>query len=73
MAKASHLLNKFGSGGLGPAPANKDAIDLAAHPKKDAKHDAPSAAAQRPDAGSTLHAPAKAQGGGGQASIRPKV
>lgn len=73
MAKASHLLNKMGGGGLGPAPASKDTIDLSAPTKKDDKPDAPSAAAQRPDKGSTLHAPAKAQGGGGQGAVRPKV
>lgn len=73
MAKASHLLNKSGGGGLGPMGPAKDSIDLNAPTMKDDKSDTGNASVQRPDRGPAVHAPSKAQGGGGQSSSRPKV
>lgn len=73
MAKASDILNKSGSGGLGPVGPQKTTLDLNAPQKKDTKSKGESVAGHKPDAGPVLHGPGKAQGGGGGSAARPKV
>jgi hypothetical protein len=72
MAKASDILNKAGSGGIGhgltkplAAPTQK-ILDADGKPHAEAHKEAH-------EQGSAGHKPAKAMGGGGGASIRPKV
>jgi len=73
MAKASDILNKTGSGGKGPLGPSLDTIPIGQSAKKSAKPEHESVAAHKPDLGSSLHKPGKAQGGGGGSSARPKV
>ena len=66
MAKASDILNKSGSGGRSPLAATPPQIPLNTESKKAVKEE--SIAAHRPDKGTSLHKPGKAQGGAGGSS-----
>ncbi len=73
MAKPSDLFKRTGTGAPPPPPAqSKNAINLSATaPAKAAEGE--SIAAKKPDKGHNIHAPARAQGGAGGSSARPKV
>ncbi len=70
MSKASDILNKSGSGGRSPLAAVPQQIPASPEAKKGVKENV---ASHRPDKGSSLHKPGKAQGGAGGSSARPKV
>ncbi|MCC6426728.1 MAG: hypothetical protein IT435_07890 [Phycisphaerales bacterium] len=72
MPRPSDLFKNTGTGNAAPTPP-KSTINLNAPPADAKKSDQDSIAAHKPDKGHTLHAPAKAQGGAGGSSARPKV